>query len=256
MTKGRFSRVDVEVDTAFPLVLSTDVELEGVDLPIFWQRFEFEHIHLFCSSCGCVGHPTIECKYASQYPSASPVKFGKGLASSVLLNDCSASLSSDVPMGAVDSTMVTDDDPPAPLPWIHHRRGLQRQPLRGGFKARATTREFSRGRARDAPLASTSILGPSSRGPAAVTSGPTTSLSLLMSRSFENIQAPVGPDVGSNQFGPLCDAASLGLDLKQNGRINLYLLQLAYMMLNLNLNLKLSICPSLPFDPFLITYLC
>ena len=49
----------VEIDTTKPLVSGTDVHLEGLDLPIFWQRFDFEHVHLFCGACGCVGHRTI-----------------------------------------------------------------------------------------------------------------------------------------------------------------------------------------------------
>ena len=52
LAKGRFARVTVEIDTANPLVLGTDFQLEGLDLTIFWQRFEFEHVHLFCDGCG------------------------------------------------------------------------------------------------------------------------------------------------------------------------------------------------------------
>lgn len=100
------------------MVPGNDVELEGVDVPIFWQSFEFEHIHLFCSSCGCVGHSTLDYKSATKRPSSSsPVKSGKGSDhSSFLVNDCSASLSSDVPMGLAESLPEVDDEPPAPLP--------------------------------------------------------------------------------------------------------------------------------------------
>ena len=47
VTKCRYARVAVEVNMAIPLVTDTDMVLEGVDAPIFWQRFEYEHVHLF-----------------------------------------------------------------------------------------------------------------------------------------------------------------------------------------------------------------
>ena len=52
LAKGHFARVLVEIDTAKPLVPGTDVEFEGLELPTFWQQFEFEHVHLFCAVCG------------------------------------------------------------------------------------------------------------------------------------------------------------------------------------------------------------
>ena len=61
VTKGRYGRVTVEVDTASPLVPDTDVVLEVVDAPIFWQRFEYERVHLFCARCGCLGHRLVDC---------------------------------------------------------------------------------------------------------------------------------------------------------------------------------------------------
>lgn len=62
LSKRRYARVVVEVDMATPLVPGTDIQLDGLDLPIFWQSFEYEHIHLYCGSCVCVGHRSLHCK--------------------------------------------------------------------------------------------------------------------------------------------------------------------------------------------------
>jgi len=65
MTKGRFARITIEVDTACTLVHKIDVVLEGVEAPIFWQRFEYEHVHLFCPLCRCLGHKPAHCQSSS-----------------------------------------------------------------------------------------------------------------------------------------------------------------------------------------------
>lgn len=174
MTKGRFCRVVVEVDTAFPLVPGTDVELEGLDFPVFWQRFEFEHIHLFCSSCGCVGYSTSDCKSSPIRPSvSSPVTTNKGSPSSPLvMPDCSATLPSDVPMG-VEPPVFADDDLPVPMPWIHRRRGLQRQPGTRGSSGRSSARAVARVPTLASLEASPSLLGPGPRDGAELTSDST-----------------------------------------------------------------------------------
>ena len=68
MTKGRFARVTIEVDTARPLVPGTDVDLDDVDALIFWQRFEYDHLHLFCPRCICFGHKPVDCQFSSPSP--------------------------------------------------------------------------------------------------------------------------------------------------------------------------------------------
>jgi len=67
MTKGRYARVVVDVDSSRPLVPGADVVLEGIDAPVFWQCFEYEHIHLFYPRYGCIGHRSID--YESPPPS-------------------------------------------------------------------------------------------------------------------------------------------------------------------------------------------
>ena len=47
MAKGRYAHITIEVDIGRPLTPGTDVILEGVDVPIFWQCFEYEHVHLY-----------------------------------------------------------------------------------------------------------------------------------------------------------------------------------------------------------------
>ena len=51
LTKGRFARVAVEIDLQRPLLLGSDVILEGSDVSSFWRPFEYEHVHLFCRKC-------------------------------------------------------------------------------------------------------------------------------------------------------------------------------------------------------------
>ena len=48
LSKGRYARLAVEIDLARPLIPGSNLLLEGYDSPLFWQKFEFEHIHLFC----------------------------------------------------------------------------------------------------------------------------------------------------------------------------------------------------------------
>lgn len=60
-TKGCFTRTVVRVNTMKPLVPDTDVELQGLDLPMYWQQFHYKHIYLLCSRCGRLGHRTSAC---------------------------------------------------------------------------------------------------------------------------------------------------------------------------------------------------
>lgn len=106
LAKGRFARVAVEVDTGVPLVPGTDVVLEGLDLPVFWQRFEFEHIHLFCGRCGCVGHRPPNCLSSPANQSFGTPHF-------------SSSSHSDVAMTPVEAIGV--DEMPVPRAWIRVR---------------------------------------------------------------------------------------------------------------------------------------
>lgn len=112
LTKGRFARVAVEVDTATPLVLGTNIKLEGVGLPVFWQRFEFEHIHLFCGRCGRVGHRPSECASSPKRQPTSPP-------------DLTTSSPSDVNMVPADTAPPTsctaNGELLTPKPWIHVR---------------------------------------------------------------------------------------------------------------------------------------
>jgi len=48
LSKGRFARVAVEVDLSRPLVPGADIAIEDDEILSFWQKFEYEHIHLFC----------------------------------------------------------------------------------------------------------------------------------------------------------------------------------------------------------------
>ena len=73
VTKGHYACNVIEVDTACPLVPDTGVNFEGVDTPIFCQRFEYEHVHLFCAQCGCLGHRPIDCLSSQATPMTHPV---------------------------------------------------------------------------------------------------------------------------------------------------------------------------------------
>ena len=134
MTKGRYARVTVEVDSGRPLVPGTDVVLEGIDAPVFWKHFECDHIHLFCPLCGCISHRLIDCKS----PPPSPTN---NLSSSQTKR--SSSLDRDVAMASVDAPVVTDDDKLTPIAWtLVRRHGLNpRQPTNfsehGPFASRA-----------------------------------------------------------------------------------------------------------------------
>lgn len=63
VSKGRFAQVVIEVDSARLLVPGTLVALEGIDMPPFWQRFEYEHLHLYCISYGRIGHRRSDCMF-------------------------------------------------------------------------------------------------------------------------------------------------------------------------------------------------
>lgn len=93
----------VEVDTEKPIVPGSILELEGVDFNPFWQRFEYKHIHLFCSSYGQVGHKAFDCKFP---PFSTPTFVH------VPSSDCNLVLSSDVVMTTIpcpsDTTKLAD----------------------------------------------------------------------------------------------------------------------------------------------------
>lgn len=56
LSKARYAHVAVEIDLSGPIVSHSDVVFENSAMPTYWQRFEYEHIHLFCRLCGRVGH--------------------------------------------------------------------------------------------------------------------------------------------------------------------------------------------------------
>ena len=39
-----------------PFIPDTDIKLDGLDVPSFWQPLQYENIHLYCRSYGHVGH--------------------------------------------------------------------------------------------------------------------------------------------------------------------------------------------------------
>lgn len=125
LSKLRFARVAVEVNIAEPLVPGTLLELEGVDMPAFWQRFEYEHIHLFCHICGRIGHPHFECKYPlSAAPIVPPVAPAVGSSSD---GQVPSSMVCDVvPNPSSVCSLVpparADDERPVPCAWIIQRR--------------------------------------------------------------------------------------------------------------------------------------
>ena len=100
LSKGCYTRLAVEIDLALHLVLGSDLLLEGFDSPPFWQKFKFEHIHLFCRRCGRVGHRLIDCPsflvVASLLQAANPP----------------LKLSADVDMAPEADPMHVDDDLP------------------------------------------------------------------------------------------------------------------------------------------------
>ncbi|XP_020211721.1 uncharacterized protein LOC109796460 [Cajanus cajan] len=57
MTRGRFTRVCVEINLEEPVV--GRFFLNGV-----WYNVEYEGLHLLCSSCGCYGHVLRNCPHA------------------------------------------------------------------------------------------------------------------------------------------------------------------------------------------------
>ena len=56
LSKGRYVRVAVEINLSKPLLPGTDIKLEGLNVPSFWQSFQHENIHLYCHRCGHVGN--------------------------------------------------------------------------------------------------------------------------------------------------------------------------------------------------------
>lgn len=128
-TKGCFARVAIRVDTSKPLVPGTNVELEGFDLLVYWQQFQYEHIHLICSKCGRLGHRTSICPSTAQVhstPTSAPT----------------------IDVNMLDSSSPpADDENPVLVPWIHRRwRGPPRQPS-------SSDNPSGRSRARDHPRA-------------------------------------------------------------------------------------------------------
>ena len=139
ITKGRFARVAVEVDTARPLAPGTEVVLDGVDAPIFWQRFVYEHVHSFCPRGGYLGHNPADCQSSSPSPATL----------SVPTNPNPSSLLPEDVMASDDSHQPVDDDHLAPSVWIHVRwRGRHpRQPL----NSTGPTRDVSRAHLTQSP---------------------------------------------------------------------------------------------------------
>lgn len=126
LTKGCFARVAVKIDSSKPLVPDCDVVFEGLDLPVFWQTFEYEHLHLFCYRCARVGHLTFHYKFP---PPTSALTISNP----------------DVDMDSSTSYVRVDYDNAALLPWIHRRRGgPRRQSSSGGFKSQASARDLTR----------------------------------------------------------------------------------------------------------------
>ena len=78
LTKGRYARVAVKIDLAKPLIPDTDIMLDGLDVSSFWQLFQYENIHLYCQSCGRVGHRAPICSFtrppssSMAFPTADP----------------------------------------------------------------------------------------------------------------------------------------------------------------------------------------
>ena len=101
MTKRRFARVIIEVDITRPLVPGIDVVLDDVDAPIFWQLFEYQHVHLFCPHCGCLGHKPADCRYSSSSLATLSVPTKPNRFSF---------LPEDVVMASDDSNQPADDD--------------------------------------------------------------------------------------------------------------------------------------------------
>lgn len=163
ISKGRFARVAVEVDITMPLVPGSDVELEGLDMKVFWQSFEFEHIHLYCGACGRVGHRRLNCSEGSSSNLGSQ-SFAAVKSSSIA--DLSSPVPADVDMPLSSEPQEhlssVNDDSPAPVAWIHvHRRGQ---------KPRQSTKVNSGNQAPSLARASTQSRG-SARGRAAARCG-------------------------------------------------------------------------------------
>ena len=59
LSKERFTNVAVEVDLSRHLVPSANIDIEGEEIPNFWQIFEYEHVHSFYHHCGCVGQQCV-----------------------------------------------------------------------------------------------------------------------------------------------------------------------------------------------------
>lgn len=145
-SKGCFARVVVRVDTMKPLVTGTDVELQGIDLPVLWQQFQYEHIHLLRSRCGRLGHRYLACslvKSQSHVPGSSSAQVNSTLESNSNL---------DVNMMDSGFSPPADDDSPVHIPWIHRRwRGPPRQPSRLGVSLEQQSRDLLRDSPRPLP---------------------------------------------------------------------------------------------------------
>ncbi|CAJ2677327.1 unnamed protein product [Trifolium pratense] len=63
--RGRFARVCVEVDLTLPVV--GKIWLNG-----HWYKVQYEGLHIICTSCGCYGHLSRNCKKKPQTPSPLP----------------------------------------------------------------------------------------------------------------------------------------------------------------------------------------
>lgn len=45
LTKIKYATITVEIDIFISLMSGINIEIEGVDLPLFWQNFKGGHIH-------------------------------------------------------------------------------------------------------------------------------------------------------------------------------------------------------------------
>jgi len=75
---------------------------------IFWQQFEYEHVHLFCARCGCLVHRPVDCRSSQATLMTHPVD-ASNISSFASREDVMALLTT------IYSSMMKSRPP---LPWI------------------------------------------------------------------------------------------------------------------------------------------